>query len=243
MLFRDLVSPLCSLRSVHVFRIIVCRVRLCVADCTTSNDLGRTAATLRSMPGFWRLPDNSLSGTSAGVNGSLAAVARLPVFYACPMGRLACPSSANGSCFPGYEGVMCGVCSPGYHSSGASCTVCEGSNKYMLPVVIVVAALAIALFVFISRRVDTTKLVGAGKVIVSYLQVCVVHDMSCCFSPRVSRFDGNTRLLFMCSTAGHGQQLKHVFNSLAIFFAELFGHVSRVIDGRFSGNSNWQHQS
>jgi hypothetical protein len=67
---------------------------------------------------------------------------------------------------------MCGVCSSGYHLSSRACELCAGSvNAYLLPVLAVALVACVALFVFISRRVDLTNLVSATKVIVSYLQV------------------------------------------------------------------------
>ena len=72
----------------------------------------------------------------------------------------------------GYEGPMCGVCSPGYHLSSRACELCSGSvNAYLMPVLVLALVAFVALFVFISRRVNLTKLVSAAKVIVSYLQV------------------------------------------------------------------------
>jgi hypothetical protein len=67
---------------------------------------------------------------------------------------------------------MCGVCSSGYHLSSRACELCTGSaNAYLLPVLALVLVACVALFVYISRRVNLTKLVSAAKVIVSYLQV------------------------------------------------------------------------
>jgi hypothetical protein len=67
---------------------------------------------------------------------------------------------------------MCGVCSPGYHLSSRACELCTGSaNAYLLPVLAVALVAFVVLFVYISRRVNLTKLVSVAKVIVSYLQV------------------------------------------------------------------------
>jgi hypothetical protein len=67
---------------------------------------------------------------------------------------------------------MCGVCAPGYHLSSKACELCAGSaNTYLLPILAAALLVCVALFVFISRRVNLTKLVSAAKVIVSYLQV------------------------------------------------------------------------
>jgi hypothetical protein len=79
---------------------------------------------------------------------------------------------SSGSCAIGYQGPMCGVCSPGYHLSSRACELCSGSaNAYLLPV-LALALIAFAVgFVYISRRVNLTKLISAAKVIVSYLQV------------------------------------------------------------------------
>jgi hypothetical protein len=124
------------------------------ADCI-GTDVKRTSLSLRSLAGFWRVPD-----------------AVTPRFIKCPLSTAACLSSANGSCAAGYHGPMCGVCSSGYHLSSRACELCTGSaNAYLLPVLAVTLVACVALFVFISRRVNLTKLVSAAKVIVSYLQV------------------------------------------------------------------------
>jgi hypothetical protein len=79
---------------------------------------------------------------------------------------------SSGSCATGYEGPMCGVCSRGYHLSSRACELCAGSaNAYLLPVLALALVAFVLLFVYISRRVNLTKLVSAAKVIVSYLQV------------------------------------------------------------------------
>ena len=75
------------------------------------------------------------------------------------------------SCTAGYSGVLCGVCQLGYHNSGAACDACAAGSSYALPVAIVVVVVALAGAVYIAKRVDTIRLVGAGKVIVSYLQI------------------------------------------------------------------------
>ncbi len=95
-----------------------------------------------------------------------------PLFLKCKLNPAACLSSANGSCAVGYEGPMCGVCSSGYHLSSRACEPCTGSaNAYLLPVLALAMVAIAAFFVYISRRVNLTKLVSAAKVIVSYLQV------------------------------------------------------------------------
>ena len=127
------------------------------AECLAADPLGqRTARTLSSLAGQWRVP---------------TAAAR-PSFMPCPLGVAACPSSSNGTCAPGYAGVLCGVCQIGYHASGSTCSVCRGTaNAWLLPIMCVVVVLLCALAVWVSRRLDTTKLVNGAKVIVSYLQV------------------------------------------------------------------------
>ncbi len=124
------------------------------ASCATL-DATRTATTLRSVAGYYRVPNH------------------IPVvILKCPLNPVACLSSANGSCADGYRGPLCGVCAPGYHLSSRACEVCAGtSNMYLLPVLIVALVVFAAIFVYISRRIDLSKLVGAAKVFVSYLQV------------------------------------------------------------------------
>ena len=126
------------------------------AECLAADPNGRrTAGTLRSLAGQWRVPG-----------------AASPVFMPCPLGAAACPSSSNGTCAVGYVGVLCGVCQVGFHASGSVCSVCRGSfNAWLLPVMCVVLVLVSALAVWVSRRLDTTKLVNGAKVLVSYLQV------------------------------------------------------------------------
>jgi hypothetical protein len=115
----------------------------------------RTTDTLRSLPGQWRVAEH-----------------KPPLFLKCQLNPTACLSTANGSCAVGYEGPMCGVCSPGYHLSSRACELCSGSvNAYLLPVLTLILVALVALFVFISRRINLTKLVGAAKLTVSYLQV------------------------------------------------------------------------
>ena len=127
------------------------------AECLTADPLGqRTARTLLSLAGQWRVPTTTDQ----------------PSFMPCPLGVAACPSSSNGTCTLGYTGVLCGVCQLGYHASGSECSLCRGSaNAWLLPVMCVAVVLVGALAVWVSRRVDTTKLVNGAKVIVSYLQV------------------------------------------------------------------------
>ncbi len=99
-----------------------------------------------------------------------------PLFMKCPMGIAACPSSNNQSCAVGYTGVLCGSCASGYYADSQVCTVCVGATKYAIVIVIVIGALAAALFVFISKRFDTTKLVNGAKVAGNALDVDVDCD-------------------------------------------------------------------
>jgi hypothetical protein len=123
------------------------------AACATM-DTERTFASLRSLPGQWRVPGAQLT------------------FMACPMKQEACPSSANGTCSSGYRGVLCATCDPGYHFTWQTCVPCRGSNiTYLLPVLAVAAVFVVALFVWISRRLNTSKLVSVAKICVAYWQV------------------------------------------------------------------------
>jgi hypothetical protein len=64
----------------------------------------------------------------------------------------------------GYQGVLCGTCSIGYHANGATCDLCIGATKYAIIIVAFIAAAALALFIWISKRFDTSKLVNGAKV-------------------------------------------------------------------------------
>ena len=68
-------------------------------------------------------------------------------------------------------GVLCGTCTIGYHNSGMTCNACVGATQYSIVFVILGAVAAVALFVYIARHMDTTKLVNVAKVLVSYFQV------------------------------------------------------------------------
>ena len=72
------------------------------ADCLAS--VRRTDVTLYSLAGYWR--DIS---------------AKKPTFYLCPLGANACPSTVNGTCNTGYDGVICGLCKLGFHLTSNSC--------------------------------------------------------------------------------------------------------------------------
>ncbi len=80
---------------------------------------------------------------------------------------MACPSSTNGTCGVGYTGVLCGTCALGFHVSGQTCIPCEGATKYALVIVLVVAAVVIALFYWLSTKLDLKKLVNFAKLAVS----------------------------------------------------------------------------
>jgi hypothetical protein len=126
------------------------------AYCDPMPQNDRSVTKLSSKPGYWRVTD--------GVP------LQVPVFMPCPL-LLACPSSFNGSCNLGYRGPLCGVCSLGYHSNGQQCEACTGTTQAALFIVIAVAMVAIALFWYISQKLDTSKLVSGGKILVSYFQV------------------------------------------------------------------------
>ena len=65
----------------------------------------RTELTLYSVDGYWR-----------------DVTSPKPTFYPCPLSVNACPSSLNGTCNQGYDGVMCSLCKPGFHMTSNSCT-------------------------------------------------------------------------------------------------------------------------
>ena len=116
---------------------------------------GSAQASLASVPGTWRV-----------VQAGLAT----PTFLPCPIPD-ACLSSANGTCAPGYTGVLCGVCQPGFHLSGSACDACSGKANYALPIALGVVVIAVAVAIYIAQRIETARLVGVGKVLMSYLQV------------------------------------------------------------------------
>jgi hypothetical protein len=141
--------------------------------CTTA-DATRTRTTLVSAVGFWRIPAAAQAATTASVvvSPSLATEAD-PVFMACPF-KAACPSSANSSCNPGYEGVLCGVCKVGYHVTNDGCVACAGSSQYVLPVVCTLVVVAVVVLFYLSRFVDPktlVRLVNTTQVLIGYLQV------------------------------------------------------------------------
>ena len=77
----------------------------CPEGAACQTNVRRTDLTLYSMEGFWR-----------------DVTALKPSFYICPLSANACPSSANGTCNTGYDGVLCGLCKLGFHLSSNSCT-------------------------------------------------------------------------------------------------------------------------
>ncbi len=80
---------------------------------------------------------------------------------------------------------MCGVCSRGYHLSSRACELCAGSaNAYLLPVLALALVAFVLLFVYISRRVNLTKLVSAAKVRLALMDVMQVLAVDCWFSSR-----------------------------------------------------------
>ena len=121
---------------------------------------GRDLLNLASKPGFWRLPSDPGSGNNS-----------VPQFLPCIYSTTACPSSSNGSCYPGYRGVLCAVCERGYHQDPTGCNHC-GKLSVNVIVGVGIGLLAIILvFAYISRRVNTRQLVSALKVTVGWLQV------------------------------------------------------------------------
>ena len=85
------------------------------ADCGIGSGARRSVALLRSLPGHYRLVIENESDAA-------------PLFFACPMST-ACLGSASGACDTGYTGVLCGVCSGGYHktSDGKTCIECASA--------------------------------------------------------------------------------------------------------------------
>ncbi len=73
--------------------------------------------------------------------------------------------------FSYHQGVLCGTCAAGFHNTGSLCTVCQGPTQYAILIVIVVGALALGLFYYISIKLDTSKLVNGAKVAVS----CMIY--------------------------------------------------------------------
>jgi hypothetical protein len=132
------------------------------ADCLSASS-ARTQATLASLPGFWRvlaLPNNQ----SGGVSGPL-------VFLSCPFGPAACPSSANGTCNSGYTGVLCAVCEPGFHATASGCLPCTPVSNYLIPVFVCVAICFIALFRWVSQRVNTRSFTNVVNIFIGWVQV------------------------------------------------------------------------
>ena len=127
----------------------------------------RNWATLASKSGFWRLTIPLTPGLQIQDPDAFVA----PLFYLCPHGPIACPSSANGTCATGYGGVKCGVCEPGFHDTGTSCTPCVGATQYLLPIVLTGALIVGAIFIWVAQRFDTRNMVNVTKILVSYLQV------------------------------------------------------------------------
>lgn len=127
------------------------------ASCDGADPL-RTATTLRSSVGYWRVPSSLVASRAHAADAA-------PVFLKCPLETPSCPSSTNSSCAQGYRGVLCGVCERGYHATGSACTVCVGSNQTMLPILAGVIVIVGAILVYIAKRVDTSKMVSTTKVL------------------------------------------------------------------------------
>jgi hypothetical protein len=64
------------------------------------------------LPHFWMRDYKNVS--SALMNESATSPIRLPAAYWCP-GHMACPGCSFG-CSPGYQGLLCSECAPGYSS-------------------------------------------------------------------------------------------------------------------------------
>jgi hypothetical protein len=150
----------CSCLSGYYFHNGSCIICPNGANCASSSDPLRNLISLASEPGYWRLLDDEHGADTFP-----------PQFYVCPLGAAACLGSYNGTCAIGYQGPTCAFCQLGYHLDETSCDVCQGGTKFMLPIVIVVAIAAGALFYFVASKFNTKKVVGVVQVLVGYFQV------------------------------------------------------------------------
>jgi hypothetical protein len=94
--------------------------------------------TIVAAEGYWRLSAGSVT------------------LQECPFGSYACQggtATGDASCWPGYEGPLCGVCSPRYYlmfsskSSSSQCTACKagGHGRTILALLVIVPTILLVI--------------------------------------------------------------------------------------------------
>jgi hypothetical protein len=155
----------------------------------------------------------------------------------CPYGASACLPSNNQTCAAGYDGKICGVCAADFHNSGQSCTACSGSSQYYLFVAIFVALLALIAAVYISNRLETTRMVSIAKVYVSNSSVLLLVHILYIIIDHLF-FGGGFRLVSYLQVMGSSQSnykipwptfMDGVLGYFRIMLAELFQLTAGLI--------------
>lgn len=125
----------------------------------------------------------SLAGASAFGNctappGYLASLRRSEAFAACPYGSLAC---ADGACRPGYTGLLCKDCQPGYSPRGRAlgCSPCPAGGGaltwLLLPVAAVLAVIMYAAALLTNYRSSSLSTLRAASKMPASISLSVAN--------------------------------------------------------------------